>query len=377
MFARLNCVVIDGDSANRQELANFLSEHGLSVSSMLPTLERLPGLLRQADAPRLVIVNLDPHAADTLRALGPLVAQHPQTSFFVMSQVVDPQLLMDAIHLRIAEFIPLPMSPERLLAGIERISQSEQAGKRGKIINVIPTMGGCGSTTVACNVAASLARSARTVLIDLDLICGSVASAFDLTPRYTIADVMNSAGTPDKNLLDNAMAVHQRTGLSILARPEQPEASQQITREGFRRLLSVVAQLFDYVIIDSQMSMDPLYTAAIQASDINILVMELNVPSARNAERFVGAMRRMGVEADSIKVVVNRFERRGSELSTEDVETALGLRIAWTIPNDFKTTLAAINYGEPVVLRAPRTEVSGSLAGLVRLLNGRSTSERG
>ncbi len=377
MFVRMNCVVVDADASNRSELGSFLAEHGLTVSSMLPTLERLPALLRQSDAPRLVVVNLDPNAHETLRALGPLVAQHPQTNFFVMSQVVDPQLLMEAIHLRIAEFIPLPMSPERLIAGIERIGQSERVGKRGKIINVIPTMGGCGATTVTCNVAASLARTARTVLIDMDLVCGSVATAFDLTPRFTIADVMSTAGTLDKNLLDNALAVHQRTGLAILARPEQPEASQQVTRDGFRRLLGVLSQLFEYVIIDSQMSMDPLYTAALQAADTNLLVMELNVPSARNAERFVGSMRRMGVDPDAIKVVVNRFDKRSSELSTEDVESALGLKIAWTIPNDFKTTIAAINYGEPVVLRAPRTEVSGSLAGLVRLLNGRSTVERG
>jgi pilus assembly protein CpaE len=371
MFVRLNCVIVDADTTNRQELSSFVAEHGVTVSTVLPTLDRLPGLLRQKDPPRLVIVNLDPHPHDALRALGPLVAQHPQTSFFAMSQHVDSQLLLDAIHLRITEFIPLPMSPERLLAGIERVAQADHGGKRGKIINVIPTMGGCGATTVACNVAASMARSARTVLLDLDLVCGSVACAFDITPRYTIADVMSSGGTFDKHLLDNALAVHQRSGLAILARPEQPEASQQVTREGFRRLLAMLAQVFDYVIIDSQMSLDPLYTAALQAADTNLLVMELNVPSARNAERFVGAMRRMGVETDAIKVVVNRFER-GTELSPSDVEAALGLKIAWTIPNDFKNTIAAINYGEPVVLRAPRAEVSGSLAGLVKLLNGRA-----
>ena len=34
------------------------------------------------------------------------------------------------------------------------------------------------------------------------------------------------------------------------------------------------------------------------------------------------------------------------------------------IPNDFKNAIAAINYGEPVVLRAPRSEISTSLQGL-------------
>ena len=55
-------------------------------------------------------------------------------------------------------------------------------GKRARIIHVIPTIGGCGSTTVACNVAAALAKIGKTVLLDLDLIRGGVASYFDIRP---------------------------------------------------------------------------------------------------------------------------------------------------------------------------------------------------
>jgi MinD-like ATPase involved in chromosome partitioning or flagellar assembly len=40
----------------------------------------------------------------------------------------------------------------------------------------------------------------------------------------------------------------------------------------------------------------------------------------------------------------------------------------WMIPNDFKNAIAAINYGEPVVLRAPRSEISASLHGLAAQL---------
>ena len=48
------------------------------------------------------------------------------------------------------------------------------------------------------------------MLLDLDLIRGGVASYFDLRPRYTIADVMDSAEKLDRQLLDNALTVHQR-----------------------------------------------------------------------------------------------------------------------------------------------------------------------
>ncbi len=109
-----------------------------------------------------------------------------------------PNLLMEAMHLGVREFIPLPMSEEKFTAAIERVAQSSGVGKQAKVIHVIPTIGGCGSTTVACNVAASLAKTGKTVLVDMDLLRGGVASYFDVRPRYTIADVMEAADKVDK-----------------------------------------------------------------------------------------------------------------------------------------------------------------------------------
>src|SRR5437763_15513495 len=100
--------------------------------------------------------------------------------------------------------------------------------------------------------------------------------------------------------------------------------------------------------------------------------MQLNVPSCKNAERFVGALRRMGIESSKIKIVVNRFVKKGCDIEPDEVERALGLKIAWMVPNDFKNAIAAINFGEPVVLRAPRSELSSSLSGLAGTLNGKN-----
>jgi len=44
------------------------------------------------------------------------------------------------------------------------------------------------------------------------------------------------------------------------------------------------------------------------------------------------------------------------------------------VPNDFKNAIAAINFGEPVVLRAPRAEIATSLAALAGQLNGRAAA---
>jgi pilus assembly protein CpaE len=371
MYVQLSTVIVDADQTNRQELAQFLASFGLNISGQFGTIEPLAAALARPEGPQIVIINLDPNAHESLKRIAHLPRKFPQVSFFVMSMVVDPNLLMDAMHVGVREFIPLPISEQKFAAAIERAGEAHGMGKRARVIHVIPTIGGCGSTTVACNVAASLQTMAKTALVDLDLVRGGVASGFDIRPRYTLADVMDSAEKVDKQLLDNALTVHRGSGLSILARPELPEDTQRINQPAYQRLLSVLGRVFDYVVVDSMMSIDPIYATTLTAADVNVIVMQLNVPSCKNAERFVGALRRMGIESSKIKLVVNRFIKKGGDIEPAEVEKALGLKIAWAVPNDFKNAIAAINYGEPVVLRAPRSEMAVALAGMGQMLSGR------
>jgi pilus assembly protein CpaE len=204
----------------------------------------------------------------------------------------------------------------------------------------------------------------------MDLVRGGVASYFDIRPRFTVADVMESGDKLDKTLLDNALAVHPGCGLSVLARPDLPEDTLRVKPSNFQRLLNVLSRMFDYVVLDSLMSIDPLYSAAIQAADVNCIVMQLNVPSAKNAERFVGALRRMAIDAHKIKIIANRYVKKGQDIEPAEVERTLGLKIAHYVPNDFKTAINSINLGEPFVLSAPKAEISQSMYGLATVLKG-------
>ena len=372
---QLTSIIIDSDPTNRQEMAGFLSHFGVQVLTQLPGVETLPNILARS-APQIVIVNLDPAAHEQLKKIAHLPRQFPNTSFFAMSQMLDANLLMEAMHYGVKEFIPLPIAEEKFAAAIERVASMHGMGKKAKLIHVVPTVGGCGATTVACNVAAALARNAKAALLDLDVVRGGVASYFDTRPRYTIADVMESAEKVDKQLLDNALVVHQKSGLAILARPEQPEDALRLTQPGIARLINVLGRMFDYVVMDSLMSVDPTYSTVIHAADVNVVVLQLNVPSAKNAERYIGAMRRAGVDRNKIMVVVNRYVKKGWDIEPEEVERILGHKLAWMIPNDFKNAIAAINYGEPVVLRAPRAEMSASLLGLADSLVTRADKLR-
>jgi pilus assembly protein CpaE len=364
MHVQLNCVIVDPDDQNRQEMASFLTTFGITVMSQLTNGDALEAMLNRSDAPQLVVVNLDPGATESLRRIGHLPRQ-----------LLDPTLLMDAMGTGIREFVPLPINEVRFTAALERLASVNGMGKRAKLINVIPTQGGCGATTIACNLAASLGTNRKTALIDLDLVRGGCASYFDTRPRYTIADVMQSAERVDRQLLDNALAVHKKTGVSILSRPELPEDTQRVNQPGLVRLFNIMGRMFDCVVIDSKMSVDPMYATTLQTADVNVIVMQLNVPSVKNAERYVGAMRRMGIESGKIKIVVNRFVKKGWDIDPAEVERALGLKISWLVPNDYKTAISAVNYGEPFVVSAPRTEISQAISEFSQFLVGKAAAK--
>jgi pilus assembly protein CpaE len=371
MLLQLNSVIVDADGEYRQEMAAFLGTYGINIVSQFAEADQLPGVLGRSGGPHLVVINLDPNPLANLKKMAHLPRQYPQVSFFVMSQTMDAQVLMQAMQCGVREFIPLPVNEENFSSALDRIANQHGMGKKARLLHFIPTIGGCGSTTVACNTAAALAKSgAKTVLLDMDLVRGGVAGYFDIRPRFTIADVMESGDKLDKTLLDNALAIHESSGLSILARPDLPEDTQRVKPASLSRLLNVLSRIFDYVVIDSIMSVDPLYAAIVQQADVNAIVMQLNVPSAKNTERFVGTLRRMAIDPHKIKVTANRFVKKGWDIDPAEVEKTLGLKIAHYIPNDFKTAINAINLGEPFVLALPKSDLSMSINGLAGILKG-------
>mgnify|MGYP006138019381 CR=1 FL=1 len=124
-----------------------------------------------------------------------------------------------------------------------------------------------------------------------------------------------SSYVPNQSLLLLPLVlVLRRPGALLL--PADPLPLQA----GLALALQLLGRLFDYVVVDSVMSIDPVYSAVLREADQNLFVMQLNVPSAKNAERFVGCLRRMGIESTKIRIVVNRYVKKGCDIEPEEVE---------------------------------------------------------
>jgi pilus assembly protein CpaE len=67
---------------------------------------------------------------------------------------------------------------------------------------------------------------------------------------------------------------------------------------------------------------------------------------------------------ENIKIIINRHTDRKSVIPPEEAEKSINQKIFWFVPNDYPTTMSAINQGKTLSAVAPTAEVSKNLKSL-------------
>lgn len=247
-----------------------------------------------------------------------------------------------------------------------------QAGARqGKLIAVLPSSPGCGSSTLAVNVATALAQKHRDcILIDMNLRGGDVASLLNLRPTHTLADLCENVARVDQVMFERSLAVHE-SGVRLLAPQQRLDDIKRITTEGVQQLLNLARTVAPYVVVDLDDFFHPEQAQTLRQADKVLLVLRLDFTSLRNARRALDQLATMNIERHKIQLVVNRYGQ-AQELPVAKVEEVLSGKIGHYVPDDIKTVNHANNHGIPAVLEAPGSRFSKSVSQLAVTLNGES-----
>ena len=101
----------------------------------------------------------------------------------------SPELLLDAMRSGVQDFVYKPVTPEALRAILERLHQEGPASEGrsiAKLVVVMGSKGGVGTTTVAVNLGVQMSTFAhkRVVLLDLARPLGNAHLLLDLHLRF-------------------------------------------------------------------------------------------------------------------------------------------------------------------------------------------------
>lgn len=244
--------------------------------------------------------------------------------------------------------------------------------REGKIITVMAAKGGSGKTVFASNVAMLLARwgdPQRVVIADADLQFGDVALVLQVDPKHTVVNAAKEGDRLDTQFLESVLASHA-SGLRVLAAPLEPAFADEVSSLAYTRILEMLRDSFDYVVVDTAPSLDERLLAILDKSDVVLFVVDMDLPSVKNAKLALETLRVLNFPANKIKLVLNRSNSR-ARLDVDEIERSLRLPILASVPSDGLLP-ASVNEGVPIVESHPKSKLAKAFEDVARLvLEGR------
>jgi pilus assembly protein CpaE len=251
---------------------------------------------------------------------------------------------------RVASVRRQPMRPVADPLGTGGPAAPGRAEAVGRVIAVVSPKGGVGKTTVATNLAAGLAAAApqSTVIVDLDVQFGDVATALALHPEYSLPDAVSGRASEDTMVLKTFLTQHP-SGLYAICGSESPAAEDSVTAEDVRRLLASLARQFRHVVVDTAPGLSEHTLAALDGASDAVLLSSMDVPGVRGLRKELDVLAELKLLPAARHVVLNFAEpKRG--LPVPDVELALGTGVDIVLPRS-PAVPASTNEGVPLLLR--------------------------
>lgn len=319
----------------------------------------------------VLMVHLDPNPEAVLPIVAEVAKSNQGLTIFACSNSTDGPLILRAIRLGIKEFFPVPVDTAQLGEAIAKVEVDKaDSAPTGKLITVMGSSGGVGSTMIAANLAAELASLATggVTVADLDYRFGQIATVLDVSPTYTLADLCGSPEALEPSVIERALTKHE-TGMNVLSRPQSFAEADTITAASCMGVVSSLLQMNEYVVTDGPTRFDIGGTSVLSLSDASLMIVQLLVPCVRNAMRILETLRANGHNTENIRLICNRVGRDAGHLTVDAVSETLGMKVFATIPDDWPTVSGSINLGEPLVTHAPKSKLRASIEDIARRLH--------
>jgi pilus assembly protein CpaE len=330
-----------------------------------------PEILRLKPDALLVALGAQPEAG--LKFVERVSAECPRTGVICASRDASPDLILRSLRAGARDFLRLPVNAEEFRTVLERTGEFcaslvAAPKKRGRVVSVFSSKGGCGTSFVATNLAA--ATQAQTVLVDLNLQAGDLALFLGVEPKFSIADLVENRARCDDSLLKSYLASHN-SALSLLAAPREADLADDIEPEHIFEVIEILRERFEYVVIDPQHTFDAITLAALDQSDEIVLVLTLDIPAIRSTQRALQIFDRLGYPRHKVRIVVNRWSKQ-IELDIKTVERYLGERVVGYIESDYNTAVNSINLGQPLVESDPSSRIATEIRRIAAGITGAS-----
>ncbi len=372
-------LVVDVDGEFLKESSRLFDDELATASSL-------------ADAQKLLadgeidLVLLGPSLATEsgVRDASFLAEDDSDLAVVVVAGSVNAGLLRAALRAGFVDVMEAPLDPQKITEAtghLQRMAKRRTSQpppvepfarphREAKVVTIMSAKGGSGKTVTATNLAIMLAKAhdpSRVCIVDADLQFGDVCLVLQLEPKLTIVNVAHEIDHLDESLLESVLTKHP-SGLSVLAAPLEPAFADEVSTATMTKIVTALRPMFDYIVIDTASMLDEMLLSLLERSDQVLCVVDMDLPSIKNAKLALETLRLLKFPSSKIKLVLNRSNAK-ARLDEGEIEESLKLKISAAIPSDGMVP-ASVNEGRPVVESAPRSKVAKGFESVFKLVAG-------
>jgi pilus assembly protein CpaE len=317
-----------------------------------------------------VLLAFTPTVPDVLELLVQSRKTRPEMGLVVAIPGPANGSLGEALMAGAHEIVILPAERTVVAAAVQKaVARVTTAGMadagvdaRSPLVVVLGPKGGVGKTTVATNLATTLAgRGRRTLIVDLDLQFGDVGLVLGVQPERTIYDLVTAQGRLDGERLEGFVG-RSADGVDVLLAPARPDQAEAVTPERLAEVLDIATTQYDVVVVDTPPAFTTATITAIDRAQHAVMIGTLDLPGLKNMKVGLETLALMGFDRDRVVTVLNRADSKVG-LIPQDVKKVLATAPDVAVPSN-RAVPRSLNAARAIVAGDPKAAPAKALRAL-------------
>ncbi len=369
----LNAGVVVTDPEFRNRIVRDLQSLGVRIAFEK---DDVTSVVHRGDSPLPDLLVLDFSQPGMPAVMAGLKTAEAPVAVIASHGLREPEAILTAMRLGAREFLSPPLNESALADAVRAIdnekAQREAQRRMATAAGFLAATGGCGSSVIACHVAAELRRSGagRVGLLDFDLAAGMAGFWFGSDGAYSALDAMHNLSSMDTSLWRTFVFTPQPR-LDVLAAPAAIPLGALPGARSFAGVLGYARSQYDWVVADLGAHLTPVSLALLEELDTVFLVATPEVASLLQARRIVQRLFQLNYPKEKLKLLVSRAQQDRAS-SADELKSAIGLPLEAVFPSDSVEIANALASGRLV---APNSDFGKRIAQLSARLSGRTVEQ--
>jgi pilus assembly protein CpaE len=334
---------------------------------------------QSSPTPNVIILETENGGDDILNGLDRLAPVcDAATRVIVVGRMNDVTLYRELVRRGVSDYMIAPVSALQVVRSVCGLFSAPDAKPVGRIIAVVGAKGGVGASTIAHNIAFSIARDLMldAVVTDLDLAFGTAGLDFNQDPAQGIAEAVFSPDRIDNAFVDRLLS-KCTDHLSLLAAPATLDHVYDFGADAFEAILDSLRATVPCVVLDVPHQWTGWTKQTLVGADDILIVAAPDLANLRNTKNLYDFLKAARPNDQRPLYCLNQIGvPKRPEIKAADFSKALDDEPVASIPFEPQLFGAAANNGQMIAEISANHRTAELLRQLAQKLTGRTETKK-